>query len=81
LREIIVGLTIIFLSLILHFGENMDWLTHIGSFLLGLGAGWTLKVVISNRSSRSKRVTVTSQRYNKAGGDIVGGDMHKDNRR
>jgi hypothetical protein len=59
----------------------MDWLTHIGSFLLGLGAGWTLKVVISNRSSLSKRVTVTSQKYNKAGGDIVGGDSHKDNRR
>jgi hypothetical protein len=58
----------------------MDWLTHIGSFLLGLGAGWTLKVVISNRSSRSKRVTVTSQKYNRAGGDIVGGDINKNNR-
>lgn len=59
----------------------MEWLTHIGTFLLGLGAGWTLKVVISNRSSRSSRVTLTSQKNNRVGGDMAGGDMHKNNRR
>lgn len=58
----------------------MEWLTHIGTFLLGLGAGWTLKVVISNKSSQSQRVTLTSQKNNRARGDIVGGDMHKNNR-
>jgi hypothetical protein len=56
----------------------MEWLTHIISFLVGLGAGWTLKVIISNRSSHSSRTTVTSQKHNSAGGDIVAGDKRQD---
>lgn len=59
----------------------MELWTHIASFLGGLVAGWTLKVVISNRSSRSQRSTFVSQKGNRAGGDIVGGDMNKGNRR
>jgi len=58
----------------------MDWWTHIYTFLAGLGAGWTLKVVISNRSSRSRRSSIVSQKGNCAAGDIVAGDMHKNDR-
>lgn len=54
----------------------MEWLTHILSFLVGLGAGWTLKVAISNRTSVRRRITVTSQKGNIAGGDIVAGDKN-----
>jgi hypothetical protein len=53
----------------------MEWLTHIGAFIAGLGAGWTLKVVISNRSKKFVRQTRVSQSNNTAGGDIVGGDV------
>ena len=52
----------------------MDWLTHIGAFIAGLGAGWTLKVVISNRSDSSRKISIVSQKGNHAGGDIVAGD-------
>ena len=55
----------------------MDVVSHIITFILGLGAGWTLKVVISNRSSHSSRNTATIQKNNSAGGDIVGGDKRK----
>ncbi|MBF3842809.1 MULTISPECIES: hypothetical protein [Burkholderia] len=57
-----------------HFGGTMDLWTHIATFLAGLATGWTLKVVISNRSNRSHRATFVSQKGNTAGGDIVGGD-------
>lgn len=59
----------------------MDWWTHVVTFLLGLGAGWTLKIFISNRSTRISRTSKVSQKNNSAGGDIVGGDSHKNNRR
>lgn len=55
----------------------MDWWTHIVSFLAGLGAGWTLKIVISNRSSQSKRSNIVSQKGNHVHGDMVAGDMNK----
>ncbi len=58
----------------------MDWWTHVVTFLAGLGAGWTLKVVISNRSTRTSRTSVVSQKNNRVGGDLVGGDMHKNDR-
>lgn len=54
----------------------MDWWTHIVSFFAGLGVGWTLKVVISNRTSHSKRLNIVSQKGNRARGDIVAGDVH-----
>ena len=53
----------------------MEILTHIGAFLAGLGAGWTLKLVVS--SKRNSRNTIVSQRSNRAGGDIVAGDVNK----
>lgn len=57
----------------------MDWLTHIASFLVGLGTGWTLKIVVSNRSSQSKRTSIVSQKGNYVHGDMVAGDMDKKN--
>lgn len=52
----------------------MDWWTHVLAFISGMGAGWTLKVVVSSRSTRMSRNSVVSQRGNRARGDIVGGD-------
>lgn len=57
----------------------MDWWTHIASFLVGLGAGWTLKIVVSNRSSQSKRTRIVSQKGNYVHGDMVAGDVNKKN--
>jgi hypothetical protein len=59
----------------------MDWLTHIVTFLIGLGAGWTLKVGISNRSSEKSQTQIVSQKGNHVGGDMAAGDMHKNNQR
>lgn len=49
----------------------MDILTHLISFLVGLGAGWTLKIYIS-----SKEVN-TRQTKNIVGGDMAGGNIQK----
>lgn len=60
----------------------MEWWKIITAGLIAaLGTGWTLKLFFSNRSSRSRRTTIVSQKHNRAGGDIVGGDMHKNNRK
>lgn len=53
----------------------MDYLTHILTFILGLGAGWTLNIVIKSRSSNNSRRTV--QKGNNVGGDMAGGDIKK----
>ncbi|CAB3755410.1 hypothetical protein [Paraburkholderia humisilvae] len=58
----------------------MDWWKYVIAVVAALGAGWTLKIAISSRSSRSKRATFVSQKNNHVGGDLVGGDMHKNNR-
>jgi hypothetical protein len=52
----------------------MDWLELILGFVAGLGTGWSLKVMVTNRSKRSARFTNVTQRNNVAGGDVVGGD-------
>jgi hypothetical protein len=52
----------------------MDWLLHLLAFIAGLGAGWTLKVVISNRSDSSRRTSIVSQKGIQACGDVVAGD-------
>lgn len=59
----------------------MEYLSHILTFVAGLGAGWTLKVVISNRTSRKSRNTFTSQKGNTAGRDMAGGDIVNKNNR
>ena len=58
----------------------MDWLNHLWTFLAGLVSGYTVKTVISIRSSKTNRVNKVTQRDNTAGGDIVGGDMTKNDR-
>ncbi|HFH3649199.1 hypothetical protein WCD99_00580 [Pseudomonas paraeruginosa] len=55
----------------------MEYLTHIFTFIAGLGAGWTLKVIISNKTLNLSRKTVTRQENNNVGGDMAGGDIHK----
>jgi hypothetical protein len=49
----------------------MEILTHIVTFLLGLGAGWSLKMYVNSRS------TSTRQSGNVVGGDMAGGDINK----
>lgn len=59
----------------------MDWqwiIEHFVTFIVGLVGGWSAKVVISRRSNN--RINKVNQKGNFAGGDIVGGDMHKNNR-
>ena len=50
----------------------MEHLSEILSFLGGLLAGWTLKIVI-DRSSKNK----VDQTGNKVGGDMAGRDIKK----
>jgi hypothetical protein len=57
----------------------MDLLKYVVAAIATIAAGWTVKVAISNRSSRSRRTTIVSQKNNREGGDIVGGDMHTNN--
>lgn len=54
--------------------------SHILAFIGGLGTGWVAKVYISSRSYTTNRTTLVSQKNNLANGDIVAGDMHKNNR-
>jgi hypothetical protein len=58
----------------------MEYLTHILTFLAGLGAGWTLKVVISSKTTKNSVSRNVVQKNNTAGGDIVGGDMNKNSK-
>lgn len=54
--------------------------SHILAFIGGLGTGWVVKVYISSRSSAINRTSIVSQKKNQASGDIVAGDMNKNNR-
>lgn len=49
----------------------MEYLKEIIAFVLGLGAGWTLKIVF-DRSRNS-----TTIRNNRVGGDLAGRDINK----
>jgi hypothetical protein len=49
----------------------MEHLTEVLSFLGGLVAGWTLKIIV-DKSNNS-----TTIQGNKAGGDIAGRDVNK----
>ena len=60
---------------------KMDWkwaVEHFITLVLGLVAGWSARIVVSRRSNT--RVNKVNQSGNFAGGDIVGGDMNKNNR-
>ena len=59
----------------------MEYLSHIFTFIAGLGTGWTLKIAITKFSSKSSRNSYTSQKGNTVGGDMAGGDMKKQTRR
>ena len=50
----------------------MEYVSEIISFLGGVLAGWTFKVVV-DRSSKNLGVAIG----NKAGGDIAGRDINK----
>ncbi|QCR61160.1 hypothetical protein FD644_12630 [Serratia fonticola] len=60
----------------------MDWITHIVTFLVGLGAGWSLKVVFTSRkkidrsTSNSNNNEVTQKRNKVSRGSIVGRDQN-----
>lgn len=61
----------------------MDWTslaTHVGTFIAGLGAGWTVRVAYSKRIIDASRNTKVNQKGNFVGGDMVAGDMHKNNK-
>lgn len=58
----------------------MEYLTQIITFLAGLGAGWTAKIVVSKiqvNNSQSRRAV---QKNNTVHGDMSAGDMNKNNR-
>lgn len=57
----------------------MEWLSHLASFIAGLAAGYTIKVVISRKSTKNTSASFVSQRGNSAGGDIVAGNSTKTN--
>jgi hypothetical protein len=50
----------------------MEYLSQILSFLAGLAAGFSLKIVI-DRSQKNKAI----QKNNSVGGDMAGHDIHK----
>lgn len=58
----------------------MEYLTHIFTFLAGLGAGWTAKIVVSKIQMNNSQSRETVQSYNTVHGDMSAGDMNKNNR-
>ncbi|MBV4545093.1 MULTISPECIES: hypothetical protein [Pseudomonas] len=58
----------------------MEYLTHIFTFLVGLGAGWTAKIVVSKIQTNNSQKRKTAQNNNTVHGDMAGGDMNKNNR-
>ncbi|MGF6560923.1 hypothetical protein [Erwinia aphidicola] len=59
----------------------MDWITHIITFFVGLGAGWSVRVVYSSRKQvgdtikNSHNHNVTQTGNSVTNGSIVGGDQ------
>ena len=59
----------------------MDWITHIITFFVGLGAGWSIRIVYSSRkrvgdtTANSHNHNVTQTGNNVTNGSIVGGDQ------
>lgn len=59
----------------------MDWIIHIITFFVGLGAGWSIRIVYSSRKSvgnhteGSNNHTVTQTGNNVTNGSIVGGNQ------
>ncbi|MBD8252501.1 hypothetical protein [Pantoea agglomerans] len=64
----------------------MEWLTHLITFVIGLGSGWSLKVFISNKKNKNSNNNASNfgsnnrnnnQSGNKVkGGSIVGGNQN-----
>lgn len=59
----------------------MDWITHIISFFVGLGVGWSVRVVYSSRkqvgdtTKNSHNHNVTQNGNSVTNGSVVGGDQ------
>ncbi|WP_336283913.1 hypothetical protein [Citrobacter arsenatis] len=52
----------------------MDWITHIITFIVGLGAGWSIRIMYSSRKNVGNHtVTQTGNKVTK--GSIVGGNQ------
>lgn len=53
----------------------MEWITHIVTFLVGLGAGWSIRIVYSSRKNIQNSKTIqTGNTVNN--GSIVGRDQN-----
>lgn len=66
----------------------MDWITHIITFVVGLGAGWSLRIMYSSYKNVNNRITdsnnhtvssnnrtVTQNGNNVTNGSVVAGDQ------
>lgn len=66
----------------------MDWITHIITFIVGLGAGWSIRIMYSsrknvvnrtadsnNRTVSSNNHTVTQNGNNVTNGSVVAGNQ------
>ncbi|WP_272516550.1 hypothetical protein [Providencia sp. PROV209] len=64
----------------------MDWVTHIVSFIVGLGAGWTLRIAFISRKtsielkSNDANYNVSQTKNNVTNGNIVGRDQNNSSR-
>jgi hypothetical protein len=59
----------------------MEYLTHILTFLVGLGSGVGLMVVFSNKASSRSRIEKPSQFGNFPTEDMPGSDIYKSMKR
>ncbi|WP_174865291.1 hypothetical protein [Pectobacterium polaris] len=59
----------------------MDWITHIITFFVGLGSGWSIRIAYSSRkqvgdsTANSNNNTVTQTGNSVTNGSIVGGNQ------
>mgnify|MGYP001371939826 CR=1 FL=1 len=59
----------------------MDWITHIITFFVGLGSGWSIRVIYSSRKnitnkSSNENIKVTQTGNKVTNGSIVGRDQN-----
>lgn len=58
----------------------MEYLNEIVAFLVGLGTGWAVTIVVNKIQIRNARNTKATQNNNTVLGDMSAGDMIKNNR-
>ena len=53
----------------------MDWITHIITFFVGLGAGWSIRVIYSSRKNITKKSSSENVKFTQTGNKVTSGSI------